>query len=441
MDPVTDAVFASLIAGIIIEEVKKLFSVTDKEIDIIYQTVLKTHENLKKYLGDKYVDLEDYDYPQSSFMKIMEFYEATASKNPAFSLPFGQPYYKYYSEFKMGREAGEDYYKEREEEYENETISDILKDVEKSRDKDVSDAYFDGYKEGIKEEKEKTEAGPGSFTKEWIENYLRNRDYGLDPFGLSDSSSIYNKESLKGSPEESVDIFKAYAEIIDRLSSKDYTGAMASLTSFVERVSDLNKGAPAGGGLGEVTAALVQLAEIGGKVLPALAVLNGKSPEAVAREMGGAGVAGKTAEPGGRSVTEGDVIAIALAVAEKIMGEAGQGITGSGGEAAGRGQRDEEGHTLSVADIAAVRAVVVDSFAQAGQPNGQPAIGATDIAQTASANHEQLIQLLSAIKGGEDQIFLYQQLAYSDQVAIRNQLKEMGCDPISNMYDHSNMKI
>ena len=88
MDPVTDAVFASLIAGIIIEEVKKLFSVTDKEIDIIYQTVLKTHENLKKYLGDKYVDLEDYDYPQSSFMKIMEFYAATASKNPAFSLPF-----------------------------------------------------------------------------------------------------------------------------------------------------------------------------------------------------------------------------------------------------------------------------------------------------------------------------------------------------------------
>jgi hypothetical protein len=166
-------------------------------------------------------------------------------------------------------------------------------------------------------------------------------------------------------------------------------------------------------------------------------------PEAVKRqrEMGGAGVAGKTAEPGGRSVTEGDVIAIALAVAEKMKGEAAQVATGSGGEAADRGQRDEEGRILSDADIAAVRAVVVDSFAQAGQPNGQPAIGATDIAQTASANHEQLIQLLSAIKGGEDQIFLYQQLAYSDLVAVRNQLKEMGCDPISNMYDHRNMKI
>jgi hypothetical protein len=166
-------------------------------------------------------------------------------------------------------------------------------------------------------------------------------------------------------------------------------------------------------------------------------------PEAVKRqrEMGGAGVAGKTAEPEGRSVTEGDVIAIALAVAEKITGEAAQGAAGPGGEAAGRGQRDEEGRTLSDADIAAVQAAVSNSLSYPAGTGAGPGSGSSDLTQTVSANHEQLIQLLSAIKGGEDQIFLYQQLAYSDLVAIRNQLKEMGCDPISNMYDHRNMKI
>ena len=166
-------------------------------------------------------------------------------------------------------------------------------------------------------------------------------------------------------------------------------------------------------------------------------------PQAVKRqrEMGGAGVAGETAEPEGRSVTEGDVIAIAGAVAEKIKGEAAQVAAGSGGEAAGRGQRDEEGRILTDADIAAVQAAVSNSLSRAGETGAGPKGGSPELTQTVSANQQQIIQLLTALQGGEDQIFLYQQLAYSDLVAIRNQLKEMGCDPISNMYDHRNMKI
>jgi hypothetical protein len=447
MDPMTDAVFASLIAGITIEEVNKLFSVTDKEIDVIYQTVLRIQENLKRFIGpDIYRDSEVFSLPKS---ELEEYSDSLAQSkiNKYSPIGAGGPLAYRYNEYIEGKEAGKDYYNEHEAEFEERTIPDILKDVVKSRDNDVSDAYFEGYKEGIREEKERNTARGEQRDKTFLETLgevaKAYNESQIHPYYPGKKDETEGREESSGS-DYTQEMLQTHKELTNKLSSKDYLGAMASLTSIIDLVNEVTKNSRPDSGLAEVTAALGQLAEIGGRVLPALAVLNGKSPAAVAQEMGGAGVASKTAEPEGRSVTEGDVIAIALAVAEKITGEAAQDAAGPGGvpgEAAGRGQRDEEGRTLSDADIAAVRTAVSNSLSRAGESGAGPKGGSPELTQTVSANQEQIIQLLTALQGGEDQIFLYQQLAYSDLVAIRNQLKEMGCDPISNMYDHRNMKI
>jgi hypothetical protein len=132
-----------------------------------------------------------------------------------------------------------------------------------------------------------------------------------------------------------------------------------------------------------------------------------------------------------------DAVVRAHETAAKTSGEKRSGVAGASGA--------QEVYAVIQGLIeslpATVESAVISSLSRAAGTGAGPGSGSCDLTQTASANHEQLIQLLSAIKGGEDQIFLYQQLAYSDLVAIRNQLKEMGCDPISNMYDHRNMKI
>ncbi len=91
-----------------------------------------------------------------------------------------------------------------------------------------------------------------------------------------------------------------------------------------------------------------------------------------------------------------------------------------------------------------MEAAVDGCLTRAGLTGGVAGAGAAgvaaDLSATVRTNHEQLVQLLSALRECENQIFQYQQLAHNDLMAIRDQLRALNGEPAA-MYDHRNMKI
>ncbi len=219
----------------------------------------------------------------------------------------------------------------------------------------------------------------------------------LDPY--YPGKKEWNEESY--SPNDIQPMIQIFKEITDKLSSNDFIGAAASLASFTEQVNKMTERAPTGGGLTEVSGAVAQLAEIGGRLLPALALLHGKSPQdIVAEAVEGGGrltTAGKGTGERAGSLDPADAQSILAAIAvlqETVNGLVGAGLKGGQGGSARAEEALEGSSDLSALPVIGEIAKIKDILMTQLIKNGDALLDARTSMATVDERVKNIISLI-----------------------------------------------